>query len=288
MNLKFLGGGSAEGIPALFCRCGLCREAREKNKYFTRSQLLVNNDLLIDFPPDSYYRAVCAGVDLADIKHILITHSHSDHFYPEDFFMRGLASSHGLDAEPLCIYGSEAVASALSRLANAVPYEEYRHKPKETFYGTTIYPQSATYKKVRPFEIFSAGEYTVAALPSEHMPSEPSYVYAVSHKGKSFFYATDTAPLSEKVYDFLQYGGYKFDCVICDGTYGNLDFDEGHMNFADCAETLKILLSRGLLSRNCKSFITHVSHNAARSLAQLESSIPECFSLAYDGLTVAL
>lgn len=96
MKLKFLGAGASEGIPAIFCHCALCERARRTGRLFTRSQLLVDDVLLIDFPPDSYYRSIAMGVELADIRNILVTHSHSDHFYADDFFMRGLASSHGL------------------------------------------------------------------------------------------------------------------------------------------------------------------------------------------------
>ena len=88
MKITFLGSGAAEGIPALFCECKLCRQARERKIYRTRSQLLVNHDLLIEFLPDSYYRALNLGVNLAKIENVLITHSHTNSFYCEDFFMR--------------------------------------------------------------------------------------------------------------------------------------------------------------------------------------------------------
>lgn len=51
MKVTFLGNGASEGIPALFCECNLCRQARQRHIYHTRSQLMINDDLLIDFPP---------------------------------------------------------------------------------------------------------------------------------------------------------------------------------------------------------------------------------------------
>ena len=169
-----------------------------------------------------------------------------------------------------------------------MPEGTYRHEPKENFYGYIIYPQSTEYKTVAPYEVFSAGEYEVAAVPSNHIPHEPSYVYAVKKGGKSLLYATDTAPLFPEVYDFFARRGYKFDCVICDGTYGNLNFDEGHMNFADCENMRQKLQKLGLISQECKFIVTHVSHNAARSLSELEKSIPQGFISAFDGLEICV
>ena len=51
MRLTYLGTAAAEGFPAIFCNCEYCNEARRlggKN-IRTRSQALVNDDLLIDF-----------------------------------------------------------------------------------------------------------------------------------------------------------------------------------------------------------------------------------------------
>ena len=56
MKFRFLGTAAAEGIPALFCECAVCKEAREKGGRHirTRSQALIDDDLLIDFNADSY------------------------------------------------------------------------------------------------------------------------------------------------------------------------------------------------------------------------------------------
>ena len=50
MKVTFLGTAAAEGFPAVFCNCRFCKEARVlggKNLR-TRSQSIVNDDLLID------------------------------------------------------------------------------------------------------------------------------------------------------------------------------------------------------------------------------------------------
>src|SRR5699024_7123072 len=50
MKLTYLGTAAAEGFPALFCNCPACREAARLGgrNIRTRSQALINRDLLLD------------------------------------------------------------------------------------------------------------------------------------------------------------------------------------------------------------------------------------------------
>lgn len=82
MKLKYLGTAASEGVPALFCNCKYCKKARKlggKN-IRTRSQTMINDDLLVDFGPDTYLHVLQNGINLLDIKNVLITHCHQDHF----------------------------------------------------------------------------------------------------------------------------------------------------------------------------------------------------------------
>ena len=56
MKITYLGTAASEGLPAPFCTCEVCRRAREAGgkSVRTRSQALVDESLLIDFPPDTY------------------------------------------------------------------------------------------------------------------------------------------------------------------------------------------------------------------------------------------
>ena len=55
MKIKFLGTAAAEGIPALFCDCAVCQNARKVGgkEIKTRSQAIVDDKILIDFPADA-------------------------------------------------------------------------------------------------------------------------------------------------------------------------------------------------------------------------------------------
>lgn len=83
MKVKYLGTGAAEGIPALFCHCAICEQARVlggKN-IRTRAQALIDNELLVDFGPDTFFHTLKYNIRLADIEYCLITHNHDDHLY---------------------------------------------------------------------------------------------------------------------------------------------------------------------------------------------------------------
>jgi ribonuclease BN (tRNA processing enzyme) len=90
MKLTYLGTAAAEGWPALFCRCEYCKKALERGgkNLRTRSQAMVNDDLLIDFPADSFSHMQQNGLNFSAVKTLLITHSHMDHFSPTDLHLR--------------------------------------------------------------------------------------------------------------------------------------------------------------------------------------------------------
>ena len=90
MKIKYLGTGAAEGIPALFCHCDICNYARKmKGKNIrTRAQLLIDNELLIDFGPDTLMHSIQYDIELANILYCLITHTHDDHLYVDDLRAR--------------------------------------------------------------------------------------------------------------------------------------------------------------------------------------------------------
>ena len=89
MKIRFLGTAAYEGIPSLFCNCAVCSGARKAGgrNLRSRSQAIVNGELLLDFPADTLWHAQRFGLDWNAIGSCLITHPHSDHFYPEDMVM---------------------------------------------------------------------------------------------------------------------------------------------------------------------------------------------------------
>lgn len=56
MKITYLGTAAAEGIPALFCSCDVCKKSMELGgrNIPTRSQAIIDDTLPIDFPCDTY------------------------------------------------------------------------------------------------------------------------------------------------------------------------------------------------------------------------------------------
>ena len=79
MKITFLGTAAAEGFPAFFCNCEYCQTARAiKGKNIrTRHQTLINDDLLIDLPADTYLHALNNGLRFDKVKHLILTHAHN-------------------------------------------------------------------------------------------------------------------------------------------------------------------------------------------------------------------
>ena len=70
MKIKFLGTAAGEGIPALLCNCEICAKARKlggKNLR-SRSQAMIDNEIMIDMPPETYGNLHRFGINLLDIK----------------------------------------------------------------------------------------------------------------------------------------------------------------------------------------------------------------------------
>ncbi len=283
MKITFLGSGASEGIPALFCECKLCQEARERKIYRTRSQLLINDNLMIDFPPDTYHRALTLGVNLSKIENILVTHSHSDHFYSEDFFMRGLLSSFKLPAETVVLHGNRAVRDIFERNGCAKEKGTYAGTVTGKFNGYDVFAQSSEYLVHKPYETFRVGKYMVTAIPAGHIDTEDCFNYIVKEEDKTLLYATDTAYPTSKVIDFLVSSEVKLNAMIVDGTFGLVDCHEGHMNFFENDRLRKELLKKGVINKNTKCFITHVFHGAAKTLDLLDKAVPNGFILPKDG-----
>ena len=114
MKISFLGTAASEGWPSLFCQCEACKRARSAGgrNIRTRQQVLLNDDLLLDFGPDTLMHVNQQMIDLSRIHDVLVTHAHSDHFYPEDMMKITCNYTPVIDDRLLNVYGNEDVVRA--------------------------------------------------------------------------------------------------------------------------------------------------------------------------------
>lgn len=270
MKLTFLGTAAAEGMPAVFCNCGYCEEARRlggKN-IRTRSQALVNDDLLIDLPADTYAHFLGNGIRGDRIRQLLITHSHSDHFYPKELAMRQPPYGHNMEVPRLEIFCGEGAYRQLE--------ERYPEAPGFAF------------TQIKPFTTVSAGAYRVTALPARHFPGDGALFYIIRGE-KTILYAHDTGYFYEEVFEYIRKEGIRFDLATFDCT--NVDIpigdDGGHMGIPNILRVQARLEEMGAMDGGTVKIINHFSHNGNPLHHVLEKRMEGTgFLVSYDGMTV--
>ena len=248
MKLKYLGTAAAEGIPAIFCDCENCRRSRElggKN-IRTRSQAIIDDRLLIDFPADTYMHFLQHNVPLSKIKNCLITHSHSDHLYPDDIYMRKKGFSHLEKQEALTFFSDEAGYDMINGL-------KMRYKMPD---------DEVLAERIKLYTPFDVDGYKVTALRAAHDPKSSPVVYLIEKDGKALFYSNDTSEYPEKSMGYLKALKKPIDLVSLDCTEAAGDATYvGHLTLKRCSKLRRSLIEIGAANEKTVFVLNHFSHN---------------------------
>ena len=273
MKLTYLGTAAAEGFPAVFCNCQYCREARAlggKN-IRTRSQALINDDLLIDLPADTYHHFLTNGIEGDKIAYLLLTHSHGDHCYVEELSMRHGAFSHDMRAPMLNVWAGRGAREKIAACHDDRGNVEMH--------------------AIAPFETHTLGRYTVTALPARHAAGDEAMFYIIRDGDKTLLYAHDTGYFYEEVFDFIAKEGFVFDTLSMDCT--NVDIpipnEGGHMGIPNIEAVVARLRELGAVAHDAKIIINHFSHNAEPIHHKLEQRVTEQgYLVSYDGMSIEI
>ena len=272
MKLQYLGTAAAEGFPAVFCVCEKCMKAWKNGGRNIRSrpQAIIDANLLIDLGPDTFYHSIKYGINLADIRHCLITHTHRDHLYHQDLYSLRKTSSHPPLDQQLQVYGAPDVYAIVQ------PY-------------TKLVPEYFVCNCVEPFVPFQAGNYTITALKAIH-GSENPYIYSISDGKSNLLYAHDTDIFPEETWEYLKKAGTRFDLVSMDCTEGakeSLPY-RGHMCLGSNRKCRQMLLQIGAADENTKFVLNHFSHNGLDACYEDFATLAEkeVFITSFDGMTL--
>lgn len=280
MKLQYLGTAAAEGIPAIFCHCKTCLEARKRGgkNIRTRSQAIIDGKLLIDFPADTYMHCIMHNVDITDVRDVLITHSHSDHLYPADIYFRtpGFSSLGTKAEEKLNFYGSSIAMRKINSYMGGVAFD---------------FDEYVGANPLVPYKEYTIGTYTVIPLEAIHDVTSGPYFYIIKDsEGKTLLYGNDTNYFSEKVWEYLEKSGIRFDFVSLDCTDANIPDRRyiGHMNITENAQVRERLISIGCADEKTVFCANHFSHNGDDVLYEefVEVAAKKGFIVSYDGMTV--
>ena len=271
MKVQFLGTAAAEGIPAIWCECEVCRKAKElKGKELRRRcSYLIDTDTIVDYGPDAYWQSIDFNIDQTALKRIIFTHPHEDHMSPLEF---------GYRLSP-CF---SKVTHFINVLASK---ESLRHFLKTT--GTEFKTLN-----INPV-VFTNGQWTndddmqVMSIPANHAPGLGAIIPVIRRNNKTLLIANDTGLLFEEGWKMLE--GIKLDVAVIESTcsFGVPDLQNGHLGINTTVQFRDKLLELGCIDNNTPVFVNHFSHNGKANHDRLvEFFEPKNMTVAYDGLTV--
>ncbi len=262
-----MGTAAYDAMPVPFCKCDTCRRSRELGgkSVRTRSQALVNDELLIDFNGDTVSHFLRYNTDWDKITTCLITHSHCDHLNVDDMCV----TQYSEKATHVDYYSGKAGYNMISK-AFAECKNMYKH---------------ASVNLVRPYQKFIAGGYEVLPLPANHAPETTPLIYAIKKDGKSMLYAHDTGMPVDGVYDALKdFGRLDMISLDCTGALAE-GWRNGHLCLDTCIEVVRKMREMGIIDELTTVVLNHFSHNGKATHNDIVRAASQYgYIAAYDGM----
>ena len=283
MKIHYWGTAAAEGVPGIFCDCETCNLARQHKgrRIRTRSQILINDDLLIDFGPDTYMHSLAYDYNLSKLEHVLITHPHEDHLYPEELTNRLEPYACKIATDTIVFHGAEESLDAIRRVSET--NKCYKNQSRIVF------------DIMKPYETRQIGNYMVTPLPAMHGTKTP-FVYLIEEGDRSLLVLNDTGRLGYEVYDYLNKRGILLTAISFDTCYGYANVLEKygvadhHMGLLDNYAIKCYLDMNGRSNKNTICIATHFSHQGvdADYEKMCEHAAEYGFIVSYDGMKLEI
>lgn len=272
MRLLFLGTGSAEGLPALFCDCAVCRSARARGgrDCRTRSSVLVDDTIKIDLPPDTLAHVHAYNLDLSGLAHLLFTHSHDDHFAVRE--LQYLSPNFAPNRHaPLHVWGThELIKKALPEMACFFERAPLRFRP------------------LVPFAEVAVGSLQVTPVVARHKSDELCLNFLLRDGERVLLYATDTGWYDDQTWAFLEQRRIHTAIVECGKGDGDSSYP-GHLSIEEVRRFKERLIRAGSLDADTPFWVTHIAHTGRLLHDELSDRLaPDGIAVAYDGLEVTL
>ncbi|KXX69977.1 hypothetical protein AVL50_13960 [Flammeovirga sp. SJP92] len=256
MKITFLGTGTSQGVPIIGCECEVCRSIDFRDKRLRSSIHIETNDqksLIIDSGPD--FRQQVLRERITKLDGLIFTHQHKDHTAGMDD-IRGFYFLN--DMKPINLYGTEGVFNQLK--------QEFSYMFVEDKYPGV---PSVELHEVRKNETFTIGDTTLSPVEVWHRK-----LAVMGYRINNFAYITDANKIEEDQMQKLQ----NLDVLVLNALQHKPH--QSHFTLAEALDVIKILKPK-------KAYLTHISHRLGLH-SEVEKSLPENVSLAYDGLSITL
>ena len=285
-DLTFYGTGAAEAIPSPFCSCRICRNAREKGGHEVRrrSMLRISDEMCIDLGPDTVSQAVQSG-DLTQLRHVLVTHMHIDHFSYGVMEIRRMAYERG--DWPLHYYLTDKAYEAVKMFTTDSFVAEETKK--------LLQHGIMEFHRLEYGQTSMIGGVEVMPLRGNHRgqigENSANYLLKLPN-GKKLYYGLDTGWYLDETLEALR--GVNLDYLVSECTFGLTpergDRPEGHLHATACEQLFQVLADQETLTEQSHIYLTHINHHTSTG-AELDAwlksrKFPCPITLAYDGLQI--
>lgn len=279
---QFWGTSAAEGIPAPFCRCPTCTEAREKGgrQIRLRSCFRLSDKIMLDLGADAVSQSVKYGA-ITEIDHVLVTHTHDDHLNPH-MLMEAMWSAK--QRNTLHYYFTDKAFEIVDHWRNNPWILKGKVKEWEAL-GFIAFHKLEYGIRTQIDDIW------VTPFKGNHTGNvqENTALYLIElPDGRTLFYGLDSGPYLPETIEALK--GYTIDLFISEGTIGMAPLTHNqHMSFSDVRQLVDTLLEQGTLKPTSTVYLTHINHHTLyndiiNGPAQLQYPLPTV--VAYDGLKI--
>jgi phosphoribosyl 1,2-cyclic phosphate phosphodiesterase len=218
----------------------------------TRSSLRLGQYHQVDVAPDLSGQLLGAGIDMYDVEHILVTHTHEDHFDLPALADKQM--SRKTNGKPLSVYLSRPARAFVEGLIPvALPAPEDRRWIDKNLLLVGL-------EYFREYTIGGLSVETVKGNHTAHGVDEYSINYIVgTPDGRKLLYACDTGYYGEDTWAYLS--GRRVDVLILECTFAGLtdrgERPEGHLDLGSWFGTLERMSRIGFIDERTRAFATH-------------------------------
>ncbi len=271
-TVLLLGTGAGEGMPSFFCKCAFCEKVRRAggHNYRYRTAFQLGETIRIDWGPDGAAQTWDFNLPAWKLRHLFFTHSHEDHLWAGDFWVR--AASSMPPGSELKVYGNR---ETLKIISDAIGGNWKRH--------------SMIPVEIKPGDLVKVPELDleVKVLHANHTAPEKSMMFHFKNPRWQILFTGDTGKFMDSAWGEL--AGAKLNLILADATWGMEEPGGSHFGFAGVAEMQKEIRRRNMAAENLQTVTVHMAHTAGALLhEEMEKVLPVKFNLipGFDGMTV--
>jgi phosphoribosyl 1,2-cyclic phosphate phosphodiesterase len=249
IHITFLGTGTSQGIPVISCKCDVCKSSDSRNMRL-RSSLFFNINsvkFVIDIGPDFRQQMLINHIE--DVDAILLTHEHKDHLAGLD------------DVRPFNYLKRKAIdVFAENRVIDAIHREFSYIFSKEKYPGIPV---------LNIHEISNQNfEYNgIEIIPIRVMHWK---LPILGFRIQNFAYITDASLIEFDEIQKLQ----NLDVLVINAL--QIEKHYSHYNLEEALQVVQKIKPK-------RAYFTHISHHLGL-YEKVQSQLPECVFLGYDGL----